>query len=206
MLVHLLLMIILILRTLRVVQLMIIFKLSLARMVLLMRLVFSLFVRLVIVWILVLLIVSRVRIRMSLWWRIFRWWSHLITSLTLILRRRWMVVIIVVIVTTKLIIPILVKEVAIWVHKTSILIDIETLFIVLTLFIAVGVGTLCLDEWTGASLWNNSSFNLSNSRLLFGGTLHFLLFCGLLIPVSFFVLNFPSRVSHLLAFVNLLRV
>ena len=179
---------------------MIIFILSLARIVLLIRFVVSLIIRAVVIRILVFLFMSRVWIGMSL-----RCWIHLTLSLALILLWRWMVVVFVIIMTSKLIISVLIKEVAIWVKETTILIDEETLLIVLAFLITIRVTSICLGERTSASLWCNASSNLSNAWLLFCGTLHFLLSRGL-IPVSFFNLNLFSKMSRLLASIDLLRV
>ena len=71
---------------------------------------------------------------------------------------------------------------------------------------SVAVASILLREWTTSmSFRNNSSFNFSDARLLFGGTFYFLLLHSL-VPVSFFGLNFFGWVRLLLPSIKLLRV
>ena len=117
----LLLMVILILRSFLVVQLMITFKLGLARVIRLMRLIVPLIILVMVVGILVTLIVSHIWIRVSLRnWCILRWHRWIICCIDLILWRRRMVDVVIVIVSTELIITILIKEVVVWVKEASI--------------------------------------------------------------------------------------
>ena len=70
----------------------------------------------------------------------------------------------------------------------------------------VTIASFLLREWTtSVSFQNNSSFNFSYARLLFGGTFYFLLFHSL-VPVSFIGLNFFGWMRLLLASIKLLRV
>ena len=117
-----------------------------------------------------------------------------------------MVDVIIVIVSTELVVTILVEEIAVWVKKTSILIDEESLFVVVALFVIASVIAIFLLAWTaGVTFRSYSSFYFSYARLLLDGTIDFILLREL-IPVSFFGLKLFGWMHLLLASINLLKV
>ena len=96
----------------------------------------------------------------------FSWLGHFLLFLG------WgrVVIITLVIVSPKLIISIFIKEVAVRVHKTSILVNVKALFIILALF---AILKLCV--WVYLDFWYSSWFCFTPTCLLIGITIELFL-------------------------------